>query len=210
MTPIFIAIYGFMIIFGITAIAALIWAIQTGQMEHFREGAASIFDGDEPTSREGHRRFSWNQTMSDAIATPAPRLTPDLLTRIQIDRPCRQTVVWYYAGAVFWLLAGSVLALVASLKMHAPSFLDNAAWLTFGRVRPAHLNTMIFGWASMAGIGTLLWLQARLSRVRLPYRLALPATAIIWNMTVAAGIISILAGYGTSTTAPNICIGSAR
>jgi hypothetical protein len=88
--------------------------------------------------------------------------------------------------------------LVASLKMHAPSFLDSAAWLTFGRVRPGHLNTMIFGWASMAGIGTLLWLQARLSRVRLPCRLALPATAIIWHMTVAASTISILAGYGTS------------
>jgi nitrogen fixation-related uncharacterized protein len=51
MAPIFIAIYGFMIIFGITAIAALIWAIQTGQMEYFREGAASIFDGDEPVGK---------------------------------------------------------------------------------------------------------------------------------------------------------------
>jgi cytochrome c oxidase cbb3-type subunit 1 len=136
--------------------------------------------------------------MSDVIAAPDPRLTSDLLTRIQIDRSCRQTVVWFYTGAVFWLLAGSLLALVASLKMHLPFFLDGAAWLTFGRVRPAHLNTMIFGWASMAGIGTLLWLQARLSRVRLPYRLALPATAIIWNLTVAAGAISILSGYGTS------------
>ena len=51
MTPTFIAIYGFMIISGVTAIAALIWAIQTGQMEHFRQGAASIFDDDEPVGK---------------------------------------------------------------------------------------------------------------------------------------------------------------
>src|SRR5260221_6492284 len=118
--------------------------------------------------------------MNTPTAPPDPILTSDVVTRIQIDRSCRQTVVWYYASAVCWLLLGSSLALVAAVKMHTPSFLVGWEWITFGRVRPAHLNTMIYGWASMAGIGTLLWLQARLSRVRLPYRVALPAIALIW------------------------------
>ena len=136
--------------------------------------------------------------MSSAMAPLDSQLSVDLLTRIQIDRSCRQTVIWFYASAVFWLLAGSLLALVASVKMHAPSFLVGSDWLTFGRVRPAHLNAMIYGWASMAGIATLLWLQARLTRTRLPFRVALSSSAIIWNLTVAAGTVSILAGYGTS------------
>ncbi len=136
---------------------------------------------------------------STANPLPAPREQADLATRAQIDRSCRQTVSIYYASAVFWLLVGSLLALVASLKMHLPGFLSGWEWLTFGRVRPAHLNTVIYGWASMAGVGTLLWLQARLSRVRLPLPLLLPVTGLIWNAGVVYGTAAILMGYGTST-----------
>lgn len=127
---------------------------------------------------------------------PAPEVR-DRLTRIQIDRSCRQTVVWYLASAVAWLVIGSALALVASVKMHAPGFLAGAEWLTFGRVRPAHLSTVIYGWGSMAGAGVLLWLQARLSRVRLPLRLMLPVTVVIWNLAVLYGTVRILQGAST-------------
>lgn len=102
--------------------------------------------------------------MTPSLAQPLPEGLPgDRLSRIQIDRSCRQTVVWYVVSAVAWLFAGSLLALLASIKMHSPGFLADADWLTFGRVRPAHLSTMIYGWGSMAGVGVLLWLQARLS-----------------------------------------------
>lgn len=137
--------------------------------------------------------------MSATTAFPVPAgVSREYLTRVQIDRSCRQTVLAYYVSAVFWLLVGSILALLASIKMHAPGFLTDQEWLTFGRVRPAHLNAMIFGWASMAGIGTILWLEARLCKVRLPFRALLPATAIVWNVTTAFGIWAILAGHSTS------------
>lgn len=121
-----------------------------------------------------------------------------LLTRVQIDRSCRRTVVMYYGSAVFWLIIGSIFAMITSIKMHNPGFLGSWQWLTFGRVRPVHLNLVSYGWASMAAVGTLLWLQARLFRVRLPYRTLLPVTCIVWNITVTAGAIAILAGYGSS------------
>lgn len=123
----------------------------------------------------------------------------ELVTRAQIDRSCRQTVAIYYASAVFWLLVGSILAMLASIKLHSPGFLAGWDWLTFGRVRPAHLNTVIYGWSSMVGVGTLLWLEARLSKVRLPLPVLLPVTGLIWNVGVAYGTVAILAGYGTST-----------
>jgi cytochrome c oxidase cbb3-type subunit 1 len=135
-----------------------------------------------------------------ALAQPAlpPDELQERLTRVQIDRSARRTVVWYYTSAVGWLLAGSLLAIVASVKMHAPGFLTDWEWLTFGRVRPAHLLTVIYGWGSMAGVGTLLWLEARLCRVRLPFPRLLPVTAIVWNVAVVYGTVAVLAGYGTS------------
>lgn len=129
------------------------------------------------------------------------RLIPDkseTATRARIDHSCQGVVVFWYGSSVLWLVLGSTLALIASIKLHTPGFLADAAWLTFGRVRPAHLNTMIYGWASMSGMGTLLWLMARLCKLELPWRRILVFAGLYWNMIVAAGTWQILAGNGTS------------
>ena len=135
--------------------------------------------------------------MSDSTATdgPAARMADD---RGAIDASCHGAVIAYFASALFWLVAGSLFALVASLKMHLPDWLGGTSWLTFGRVRPAHLNTVTFGWSSMAGIGTAVWMMCRLSRVELRYGKLLIAAAILWDVGIAVGTIGILVGYGTS------------
>lgn len=120
------------------------------------------------------------------------------LTLAQIDHSCRRPVLWFITSGVCWLLLGSLLALVASIKMHTPGFWSDWEWLTFGRVRPAHLNTVIYGWGAMTGIGVILWLQARLSKVRLILPTALMLVAILWNLAVLFGTLAILAGYSTS------------
>ena len=130
---------------------------------------------------------------------PEPSTAPaDLTLRAKIDASARGPALFFIASGVSWLLVGSILAFLASYKLHSPEFLSDAGWLTFGRVRPAHLNTMIYGWASMTGIAILLWLQARLSRVELPGRGLLYLAGIVWNIGVTAGTIAILAGSGTS------------
>jgi cytochrome c oxidase cbb3-type subunit 1 len=128
----------------------------------------------------------------------AAELSADHLNRIRIDVSCRRTVIWYYASAVTWLLAGTVAALISSVKLHNPAFLGSFEWLTFGRIRTVHLNAMAYGWSAMAGLGTTLWLEARLCKVQLPYRTLLPATAILWNLTMIWGIYEIFAGHSTS------------
>lgn len=130
------------------------------------------------------------------VTAPAAAL-PAIAGRAEIDASCRPVVMVWYISAVVWLLFGSLLAMLASIKMHSPYFLADAAWLTFGRVRPAHLNAMTYGWASMAGIGTLLWLQARLCRIRLPFREALYIFAMYWNLALAYGLYGILDGQSS-------------
>ncbi len=51
MTLAAIIVLGLIVIFSVTVIWALGWAARNGQMGHFREGAESIFDGDEPIGR---------------------------------------------------------------------------------------------------------------------------------------------------------------
>ena len=120
------------------------------------------------------------------------------MERAKVDNYCRPVILFWFASAVFWLMVGSLLAILASVKMHNPYFASSQAWLTFGRVRPAHLNVVIYGWASMAGIGVTLWLQTRLTRVMLPYREALLIFCGYWNLSLAIGLWRLLRQGGSS------------
>jgi cytochrome c oxidase cbb3-type subunit 1 len=133
---------------------------------------------------------------------PAPVLTAardaDDLERAEVDRSARDLVLLLFASAVGWLLVGSVLAILTSIKLHEPGFLTEDAWLTFGRLRPAHLNTVVYGWSGTAGLGVVMWLQGRLTRTRVPYPKVLIAAAVVWNLGVLGGTLAILRGEGTS------------
>ena len=118
--------------------------------------------------------------------------------RQEIDRSCRGPVILFFASAVVWLLVGTILALLASLKLHSPTFLATIPWLTFGRVRPAHLEVVAFGWSGMVGLGTAIWLFCRLCRVPLRFPQMLLIAGSIWNIGMVAGIAGILAGDSNS------------
>jgi cytochrome c oxidase cbb3-type subunit I len=116
----------------------------------------------------------------------------------EIDASCRGPVLVFFAGSLVWLVIGTALALVASIKMHAPEFWADWAWLTFGRVRPAHLNAVVYGFASQAGIGVTIWLLCRLCRVPLMQGGIVLVAGVFWNVGVLLGVVAILAGRGTS------------
>jgi len=126
------------------------------------------------------------------------RIHQDRVERQAVDRASRNIVTVFMGSGIFWLLMGSALAMAASLKLHWPDFLGDAEWLTFGRVRPAHLNTMVYGWVSSANIGIGLWLMSRLTRVALSQSPWLWVAAIVWNIGMAVGTVGILRGDSTS------------
>src|SRR5919204_6371263 len=109
------------------------------------------------------------------------------LERAYIDASTRVPVLMFYTSAIAWLVLGTLLAGFVSIKLHEPDLLSNIAFLTWGRLRPAHMNIMVYGWASMAGMGTAIWLMARLCRTVLRHPLLLVAGAGFWNLGVLLG-----------------------
>lgn len=136
-----------------------------------------------------------------AVANFNPKNNPDTLSaleRARIDASTRLPVLVFFGSAVFWLVFGSVLGVLAAFKMSYPELLDGAAWLTWGRVRPAHLNAVIYGWASASGIGVGIWLMARLCRTELRNQSLLISAGLIWNLGVLIGVLALLAGGSRS------------
>jgi cytochrome c oxidase cbb3-type subunit 1 len=131
---------------------------------------------------------------------PGSEVTRDDVEQVEralIDASTRVPVLMFYTSAIVWLLIGTLLAGLTAFKLHMPDLLGGWSFLTWGRLRPAHMNTMLFGWASMAGIGTSIWLMARLSRTTLRHPLLLVAGAGFWNLGVLLGVGGILAGGST-------------
>jgi cytochrome c oxidase cbb3-type subunit 1 len=117
--------------------------------------------------------------------------------RALIDASTRIPVLMFYTSAIIWLVIGTLLGAFVSFRMHMPDWLSNVSYLTWGRLRPVHMNVMVYGWASMVGIGTAIWLMARLCRTTLRHPLLLVAGAAFWNLGVLLGVGGIIAGAST-------------
>ena len=170
---------------SLIALVVLIWAISRSQMRFSEEDALTIF-----RSEARHEGLDDPSTRTED-ATQAT----DSAGREYHIAASRKVILFILSMATFWLVLGSALGLIASLKMHLPDWWNTAAPLTFGRMRTMHLNLVIYGWASLGGIGMALWLLPTIfgTYLRLP-RLAFLG-AIIMNIAVAAGVIAIGGGW---------------
>lgn len=115
-----------------------------------------------------------------------------------IDRSMRSGAVFFIVASVLWLFVGTVFALIASFKLHHPDFLGDLAWLTFGRVRTAHLNAMAYGWGTNIVFAVGLWIMARLCRTPVRHGGLLVVAGVFWNIGVIIGVGGVLAGDMTS------------
>lgn len=121
----------------------------------------------------------------------------DAKLRADIDRSLRHPVMFFMTSGAAWLAVSIILGVIASAKVHSPEFLSGFGWLTFGRVFPAHINALVYGWGFQVAFGVGIWLMARLSRQECRAAGVILAAGHVWNLTVSAGIIGILSGAGT-------------
>jgi cbb3-type cytochrome oxidase subunit 1 len=50
----------------------------------------------------------------------------------------------FLLSSLFWLILFTRFGLILAVKFFAPEFLGQSAYLTFGRVRPMHVNGVAF------------------------------------------------------------------
>ena len=101
---------------------------------------------------------------------------------------------WLIWGLV-WLTIFPLVGLLVSIKFHNPGFLDGESWLTFGRLRPVHVNGVIFGAFSTPFLGLLYYMVPRLCGIRMYKEHWGWYGLIIWNTFLITGVISLLMGY---------------
>lgn len=128
-------------------------------------------------------------TQQGCDASPAPYQ--------EIDKSCRWPVLLLVGKGTFWLIISLVLALVSSIKMHAPDFLSNCGWVSYGRIRPAFFSALIYGFGIQASLGLSLWMLARLGRTHLVVGGLALLGGLIYNLGIAVGVLQIMGGQST-------------
>jgi len=109
-----------------------------------------------------------------------------------VDRPLVRT--WLYWG-LFWVLFAPTIGVIVSTKFTFPDFLGTSPYWTFGRLRPIHVNGVIFGVFSTLFIGLCYYIVPRLTGVRVhAEKLGFPI-CWLWNLGLAAGFVSLALGY---------------
>ncbi len=111
-----------------------------------------------------------------------------------IDASARVPLLLLLGSAIFWLIAGGILGLVASIQLHTPEFLGNCAWFTYGRMQAAQESALVYGWAVNAGLAVALWLLVRLGGGPMRGAGLAAVGAAFWNLALTLGIAGIFAG----------------
>ena len=94
------------------------------------------------------------------MAEPSPILSADrplVVGKARVESVGERDTAWtrlifvYLACATSWLIVGTLIGVYLSIKFTAPD-VDHVPWLSFGRLRPVHTNTVFWGWTSLAMI----------------------------------------------------------
>lgn len=112
---------------------------------------------------------------------------------LAVDPELKKLILAFLGMSAFWLVFGTSVGEYLGIKFVSPD-VDHLAWLSFGRLRPVHTNTVFWGWASMAMIGLAYFVIPRTSNTRLySPRLGWWSFFLI-NASVLIGDICLMAG----------------
>ncbi len=125
---------------------------------------------------------------------------PIFVAAAGIDPRFSKLVHRYIFWAALWLLLASGIGLLLAIRHVDPEILGGLEELTYGRLRPAHTMTMLFGWASMALVGLSFFVVAKSSWLPMhepwsDWEHALANVSLwLWNAGIAAGLVTLCMG----------------
>lgn len=113
--------------------------------------------------------------------------------RPHIDPQLSKLILWYFGCAAFWLLFGTTVGEYLGIKFVSPD-VDHLSWLSFGRLRPVHTNSVFWGWASLGMLGLGYYIVPMVSNTQLASVKKGWYALYLINAAVILGSIFLMAG----------------
>lgn len=129
-----------------------------------------------------------------AIVEPGSIETVTRVAEAVADREDRAARIWLFS-AIFWLAVVDLVGLIMATELVSPELFGGIPYLLFSRLRPIHVNGVIFAWLSTMYFGGIFYVLPRLTGLPAMWseRLGV-ATAWAWNVMFAAAVVTLSAG----------------
>lgn len=115
------------------------------------------------------------------------------VSRMEVDPGLRRLIIAYLSCAVGWLVIGTLIGQYVGMKFVWPD-MDQQSWLSFGRLRPVHTNTVFWGWASLAMVGLAYFVVTRTSAAAVPSLARGWRALVLMNLGIISGNLLLMAG----------------
>ena len=96
--------------------------------------------------------------------------------------------------SAFWMVVATFMGLLGATELIAPDLLENVGWLVFGRVRPIHINLVLFGFVTPGLLSSAFYYVPKLLRTDLYSEKLGKITVVAWNVMLVAAVVSLAMG----------------
>lgn len=97
--------------------------------------------------------------------------------------------------SAFWMVVATSMGLLGATELIAPDLTENIGWLVFGRIRPIHVNLVLFGFVTPGLLSAAFYYVPRLLRTELYSEKLGFITVLAWNVTLVFAVVSLALGY---------------
>jgi len=97
--------------------------------------------------------------------------------------------------SAFWMMIGTLAGLLGATELVAPDLTENIGWLVFGRIRPVHINIVLFGFVTSGLLAAAFYYVPRLLRTPLFSEKLGVFTVIAWNIALISAVASLVLGH---------------
>jgi cytochrome c oxidase cbb3-type subunit 1 len=114
------------------------------------------------------------------------------------SQPIKQnylTAKGFCLTSAFWFVVATSMGLLGATELIAPDLTENIGWLVFGRVRPIHVNLVLFGFVTPGLLSAAFYYVPRLLRTELYSEKLGFVTVLAWNVTLVFAVVSLALGY---------------
>ena len=93
------------------------------------------------------------------------------------------------------MMVAALFGLLGATELIAPDIFGALGWMTFGRIRPLHINLALFGFVTPGLMGAAFYYVPRLLKTDLYNEKLGIITVIAWNIGLAGMTATLMAGY---------------
>ncbi len=97
--------------------------------------------------------------------------------------------------SALWMTVATFAGLLGATELIAPDITKNIGWLVFGRVRPIHVNMVLFGFVTPGLLAAAFYYLPRMLRTDLFSEMLGVVTVVLWNLTLLAAVTTLASGY---------------